>query len=148
MSRIQVMFNPKTIALIGATEKEGAVGRTILENLLRSKERKIFPVNPHTNKVLDVESYPTIASVPEHVDLAVVATPARSVPVVVEECGQAGVEGVVIISAGFKEIGEEGTQLESEIDRIRKKYGMRIMGPNCLGFVRPVPGFKCDLSPG
>jgi acetyltransferase len=131
------MFNPKTIALIGATEKKGAAGRTILENLLRSKERKVFPVNPHTSKVLDVGSYPTIASVPEHVELAVVATPARSVPVVVEECGQAGVEGVVIISAGFKEIGEEGTLLESEIDRIRKKYGMRIMGPNCLGFVRP-----------
>ncbi|OPX97753.1 MAG: Acetyltransferase Pat [Syntrophorhabdus sp. PtaB.Bin006] len=137
MSRIQVMFNPKTIALIGATEKEGAIGRTILENLLRSKERKIFPVNPHTKQVLNVESYPTISGVPEHVDLAVVATPARSVPIVVEECGQAGVEGVAIISAGFKEIGEEGTQLESEIDRIRKKYGMRIMGPNCLGFVRP-----------
>ena len=148
MSRIQVMFDPKTIALIGATEKEGAVGRTILENLLRSKERKIFPVNPHTSKVLDVESYPTIAGVPEHVDLAVVATPARSVPGVVEECGQAGVEGVVIISAGFKEIGEEGTQLESEIDRIRKKYGMRIMGPNCLGFVRPVLGLNATFLRG
>src|SRR3990167_11164026 len=80
VSHIQVMFDPKTIALIGATEKEGAVGRTILENLLRSKGRRIFPVNPHTSKVLDVESYPAIAGVPEHVDLAVVATPARSVP--------------------------------------------------------------------
>jgi acetyltransferase len=131
------MFDPKTIALIGASDKEGALGRTILENLLRSKERRVFPVNPYTGKVLDAESYPTIAGVPEQVDLAVVATPARSVPGVVEECGQAGVKGVVIISAGFKEIGEEGTQLETEIDRIRKKYGMRIMGPNCLGFVRP-----------
>ena len=137
MSRMQVMFDPKTIALIGATEKVGAVGRTILENLLRSKERKVFPVNPHTSKVLGLETYPAIAGLPEHVELAVVATPARSVPGVVEECGQAGIAGVVIISAGFKEIGEEGTQLESEIDRIRKKYGMRIMGPNCLGFVRP-----------
>jgi acetyltransferase len=148
MSRIQVMFNPKTIALIGATEKKGAVGRTILENLLRSKERRIFPVNPHTSKVLDVESYPTIADVPEHVDLAVVATPARSVPGVVEDCGRAGVEGVVIISAGFKEIGEEGTQLESEIDSLRKKYGMRIMGPNCLGFVRPVLGLNATFLRG
>jgi len=145
MSRIQVMFDPKTIALIGATEKEGAVGRTILENLLRSKKRRIFPVNPHVNKVLEVKSYPGISSVAEHVDLAVVATPARSVPVVVEECGRAGVEGVVIISAGFKEIGEEGTQLESEIDRIRKKYGMRIMGPNCLGFVRPPLDFNATF---
>ena len=75
MSHIQVMFDPKAIALIGASEKEGSVGRTILENLLRSKERRIFPVNPHAKKVLDVESYPAIAGVPEHVNLAVVATP-------------------------------------------------------------------------
>jgi acetyltransferase len=142
------MFNPKTIALIGATEKEGAVGRTILENLLRSEAKKIFPVNPHMNKILDVDTYQSIVGVPEQVDLAVVATPARSVPGVVEECGKAGVEGVVIISAGFKEIGEEGTQLESEIDRIRKKYGMRIMGPNCLGFVRPPLNFNATFLRG
>lgn len=137
MSRIQVMFDPKTIALIGATEKEGAVGRIIMENLLRSKQRKIFPVNPHADRLFDMDSYPCIASVPEHVELAVVATPARAVPGLLEECGKAGVEGVVIISAGFREIGEEGLRLEKEIDQIRKKYGMRIMGPNCLGFVRP-----------
>lgn len=148
MSHIQVMFDPKTIALIGATEKEGAVGRTILGNLLRSKDRRIFPVNAHASKVLGVESYLTISGIPEHVDLAVVATPARSVPGVVEECGRAGVEGVVIISAGFKEIGDEGTQLEKEIDRIRKKYGMRIMGPNCLGFVRPVLGLNATFLRG
>lgn len=137
MGHIQVMFNPGTVALIGATEKRGAIGRAILENLLRSKERRIFPVNPLREKVLGVKSYPSITSVPEHVNLAVVATPARSVPELVEECGKAGVEGVLIISAGFKEIGEEGKRLESEVDRIRKKYGMRILGPNCLGFVRP-----------
>jgi acetyltransferase len=142
------MFDPKTIALIGATGKIGAVGRSILENLLRSKERKIFPVNPHTTKVLDVECYPAISGVPEHVDLAVVATPARSVPHVLEECGEAGVEGVVIISSGFKEIGEEGIQLESEIQRIRKKYGTRIMGPNCLGFVRPTLDFNASFLRG
>ena len=94
MGHIQVMFNPGTVALIGATEKRGAVGRAILENLLRSKERRIFPVNPLREKVLDVKSYPSITSVPEHVNLAVVATPARSVPEVVEECGRAGVEGL------------------------------------------------------
>ena len=148
MSRIQVIFDPKIIALIGATEKEGAVGRTILENLLRSEGRRIFPINPHMSTVLGVESYSNIAHVPEHVDLAVVATPARSVPGVVEECGQAGVAGVVIISAGFKEIGEEGTRLESEIDRIRKKYGMRILGPNCLGFMRPVLGLNATFLRG
>jgi acetyltransferase len=148
MSRIQVMFDPKTIALIGATEKTGAIGRTVLENLLRSEERRVFPVNPHASQILGAKSYPDISSVPEHVDLAVVATPARSVPVVVEECGQAGVEGVVIISAGFKEIGEEGIRLEGEIDGIRRKYGMRIMGPNCLGFVRPVQGLNATFLRG
>jgi acetyltransferase len=148
MSLIQVMFDPKTIALIGATENKGAVGRTILDNLLRSKERKIFPVTLHANKVLGVQSYSTIAGVPEQVDLAVVATPARSVPVVVEECGKAGVEGIIIISSGFKEIGEEGTRLEREIEGIRKKYGMRIMGPNCLGFVRPPLNFNATFLRG
>ena len=148
MSRIQVMFDPKTIALIGATDKEGAIGRSILSNLLRSKKRRIFPVNPHAGRILDVESYPSIADVPEHVELAVVATPARSVPDVVEQCGKAGVEGIVIVSAGFKEIGEEGTRLESEIDRIRKEYGMRIMGPNCLGFVRPALGINASFLRG
>ncbi len=148
MGHIQVMFNPGTVALIGATEKRGAIGRAILENLLRSKERRIFPVNPLREKVLDVESYHSITSVPEHVNLAVVATPARSVPEVVEECGRAGVEGVLIISSGFKEIGEEGKRLESEVDRIRKKYGMRILGPNCLGFVRPPLGLNATFLRG
>ncbi len=148
MSRIQVMFDPKTIALIGATEKDGAVGRTILQNLLKSKDRKIFPVNPHASKLFNLDSYPRITAVPEHVELAVVATPARLVPGVLEECGNAGVAGAVIISAGFREIGEEGIQLENEIDRIRKKYGMRIMGPNCIGFVRPELGLNATFLRG
>ena len=148
MSHIQGMFDPKTIALIGATEKEGAIGRTIMENLLRSKDRSVFPVNPQTSKILDIKSYPSIKDAPEHVELAIVATPARIVPFVLEECGKAGVDGAVIISAGFKEIGEEGIQLESKIDQIRNKYGMRIMGPNCLGFVRPVLGLNASFLRG
>ena len=130
MDNLRNMLNAKAVALVGATEKEGAVGRTILENLLRSKERKVYPVNPNSKKVLEVDAYPNIASVPEHVDLAVIATPARTVPGVVEECGKAGVNGAAIISAGFKEIGDEGRKLEGEIEEIRKKYGLRILGPN------------------
>ncbi|MGD0235551.1 MAG: bifunctional acetate--CoA ligase family protein/GNAT family N-acetyltransferase [Syntrophorhabdales bacterium] len=145
MKKLKTMFNPKTTALIGAAEKEGAVGRTVLQNLLRSKVVKMFPVNPNRKKVLNVDGYPDIASVPEHVDLAVIATPARTVPGIVEECGKAGVDGVVIISAGFKEIGEEGRTLEGEIEEIRKKYGMRILGPNCLGFARPTIGFNATF---
>jgi len=137
MSRLQTMLNPKTIALIGASGKNGTVGRSILENLQCSAKRKIYPVNPASEFILGIKSYPAITSVPEHVDLAVIATPARSVPQVTEECGQAGVDGVVIVSAGFKETGEEGRRLENEIKKIGKKYRMRILGPNSVGFVRP-----------
>jgi acetyltransferase len=147
------MLNAKAVALVGATEKEAAVGRTILENLLRSKERKVYPVNPTSKKVLGVDAYPDIAGIPEHVDLAIIATPAHTVPGAVEECGKAGVDGVVIISAGFKEIGEEGRKLEGRIEESRKKYGMRVLGPNCLGFLRPGIGLnatflKSDPPPG
>ncbi len=148
MARLETMLGPKTIALIGATEEEGVVGRIILENLLRSKSRKVFPINPNRRKVLEIDTFPDIASVPEHVDLAVIATPARSVPQIVEQCGATGVTGLVIISAGFKEIGEEGRRLESEIDRARKKYDMRILGPNCLGFVRPSTGLNATFLKG
>jgi acetyltransferase len=130
------MLSPKTIALIGATERADAVGRTIMENLL-SKNRKIFPVNPSRNTVLGIECYSNIKNVPQHIDLAIIATPAPTVPELVEECGRTGVEGIIIVSAGFREVGEEGRKLEEQIMEIRKKYGMRISGPNCLGVIRP-----------
>ena len=131
------MLDPKAVALIGASEKEDSVGKAILENLLLSKGRNVFPVNPNRATVLGIQCYADIASVPEPVDLAVIATPARTVPETVEECGEAGVPGAVIISAGFREIGEEGKRLEDQIRGIRKKYGMRIIGPNCVGIIRP-----------
>jgi len=131
------MLNPRTVALIGATEKEGSVGRAILENLLLSKNRTIFPVNPNRTTVLGIHCHPSVGSLPEQIDLAVIATPAWIVPEVVEACGKAGVQGAVIISAGFREIGEEGRRLEDQIREIRKKYGMRIIGPNCVGVIRP-----------
>jgi acetyltransferase len=131
------MLNARTVALIGASEKEGSVGRAIFENLLLSKNRKLFPINPNRSTVLGIQCYPDISRVPEQVDLAVIATPARTVPEMVEQCGKAGVAGIVIVSAGFKEIGEEGKRLEDQIRQIRKKYGMRIIGPNCVGIIRP-----------
>ena len=138
MGSIERMFDPETVAVIGATEREGSVGRAIMENLLAGKEeREIFPVNPNRKTVLGLKCYPSIKDVPKHVDLAIVAVPAKIVPKVVEECGEAGVDGVVIISAGFREVGEEGRKLEQEIEKIREKYGLRILGPNCFGFIRP-----------
>lgn len=146
MGDIKRMFNPETVALIGATEKEGSAGRDILENLYYwSKERKIFPVNPNRKTVLGLECYSNISNVPERVDLSVIATPPKTVPKIVEDCCKAEVGGIIIISAGFKEVGEEGKNLEEQIKEIRDKYGVRIMGPNCLGVIQPNIGLNASL---
>jgi len=140
MGNLNSLFNPGGIALIGASDKEGSVGKIILTNLLHAKDRRILPVNPRKNTLLGLDCFEDIASIPDPVDLAVIATPAKEVPELVDECGRAGIGGAVIISAGFKEIGEEGRLLEQRITATRKQYGMRILGPNCLGFVRPNAG--------
>lgn len=145
MGDLKSMFNPSTIAVIGASEKEGSVGRIILENLLLAADRKVFPVNPSKETVLGVPSLKKVTDIGQHIDLAVVAAPAPTVPAVIEECGLAGTEGIVIISAGFKEAGDEGQRLEGQIAEIRRKYGMRIIGPNCLGFIRPKQGINATF---
>jgi acetyltransferase len=145
MRGVRTILNPKTIALIGATDREKSLGRIALTNLLRSKERTVFPVNPGREKVLDLPCYPGINAVPAHVELAVILTPAETVPRIVEECGIAGVDGLIILSAGFREAGKEGAQREDEIIEIRKKYGMRIIGPNCLGVIRPNANFNASF---
>lgn len=139
------MLDPKTIALIGATEREGSIGRTVLENLFLSDKRKVFPVNPGRKSILGIECFPDIASIPEKIDLGIVVTPAKTVPDVVENCGKAGVEGLIIISSGFKEFGEEGKVLEERIKEIRKRYGLRIIGPNCLGVIIPAIGLNASF---
>jgi acetyltransferase len=154
LGSLERMFNPKVVALIGATDREGSVGLALLKNLLKSNgDREIYPVNPNRESVLGLKCYPSIRDVPEHVDLAVIATPAKTVPKLVEECGEAGVEGVVIVSAGFRETGEEGRRLEEEIKKIKSKYGLKVLGPNCLGFIRPPIGLNStfilkDPEPG
>jgi len=138
LRNLEHLLDPKVIALIGATDREGSVGRSLMENLLRGKEeRKIYFVNPKRESAVGEKCWPSIASVPDQADLAIVGTPAETVPQIVEECGQAGVGAMVIISAGFREAGESGQQLEKEIAAISDKYGMRILGPNCLGIIRP-----------
>ena len=131
------MFNPETVAFIGATEREGSIGLQITKNLLASANgRRIYPVNPNREAVMGLKCFPSIAAVPEHVNLAVIATPAETVPGIVEECGQSGVDGVVVISAGFREVGEKGAELENKIKQAQEKYNLRVLGPNCLGFIR------------
>src|SRR5919199_2689357 len=109
---LDAIFAPKNVAVIGATEKAGSVGRTLLWNLISNPfGGTVFPVNPKRPSVLGIKAYPSIGAVPEPVDLAVVVTPAHTVPSVIEECVEAGVKGAIIISAGFKEVGEQGIAL-------------------------------------
>ncbi len=132
------IFNPKRIAVIGASEREGSLGAKILRNLIGvGYKGAVFPVNPFRQTVQGITAYPSISKIPWKVDLAVIATPAHTVPQIVEECGKAGVSGIIIISAGFKEAGGDGTGLELQILEYQKKYGMRIIGPNSFGVIRP-----------
>lgn len=134
---LSAIFAPKSVAVIGATEKEGRVGRTVLWNLISNPfGGTVYPINKQHHHVLGIKAYPSIGSIPEQVDLAVIVTPAPTVPGIVGECVAAGVKGAIIISAGFKEAGAAGVELERQIvEQARGK--MRLIGPNCLGVMRP-----------
>ena len=141
------IFNPKTVAVVGATEKENSVGRTVLWNLLSNPfGGTIFPVNPKRSSVLGIRAYPSLSKVPENVDLAIIVTPAKSVPAIIEECGKEKIGAAIIISAGFKETGPVGEKLENEISKIAKKYKIRIIGPNCLGVMNPINGLNATFA--
>jgi len=132
------VFNPQSIALIGASDEKGSVGYALIKNLTElGYTGKIYPVNIRKHEILGFKAYQTVNQLPETVDLAIIATPAKTVPDLVEQCGKAGIVGIIIISAGFKEIGSEGKALEDKILEIKKKYNLRIIGPNCLGIIRP-----------
>ena len=144
---LDCIFHPRSVAVIGASEREGSVGRTLLWNLIRSPfGGTVFPVNPQRHSILGIKSYPDIAHVPEVVDLVVIATPAATVPQVIRECVAAGVKGAIIVSAGFKEIGEAGAALEREILTEARRGGMRIIGPNCLGLMNPLVGLNATFA--
>ena len=146
---LDAIFAPTSVAVIGATERQNSVGRTLLWNLISHPfGGTVFPINPKRNNILGIRCYPTIADTPEQVDLAVIVTPARTVPDVIEECVVAGVKGAIIISAGFKEIGEEGAKLEREILQKARQAKMRIIGPNCLGVMSPMTGINATFAKG
>ncbi len=132
------MFHPRSVAVVGASAAKGSVGYSLMRNLVGSEYKGVvYPINPKRESILGVKVYASIADVPDQVDLAIIATPAATVPAVVKQCGQAGVAGAVIISAGFTEMGTEGEAACAEILQIARQYAMRIIGPNCLGFMNP-----------
>ncbi len=146
---LDVIFAPKNIAVIGATETQGTVGRTVLWNLISNPfGGAVFPVNPKRTSVLGVKAYPNVSSVPEAVDLAVITTPAASVPGIIKECVDMGVRGSIVISAGFKETGPAGAELERQIMEHARRGSMRIIGPNCLGVMNPNTGVNATFASG
>jgi len=144
--KLDKIFNPQRIALIGVTTNPNSVSGKILTNLVGAGFRGVvYPVNPDQEAVLGIPCYPDVKSLPRTPDLGIICTPAEKVPGVIKECGEAGILGLIIISAGFKEIGEEGQKLEDEIRTIIRQYdGMRVIGPNCLGVI--VPALKLNAS--
>ncbi|MFN8511397.1 MAG: bifunctional acetate--CoA ligase family protein/GNAT family N-acetyltransferase [Thermomicrobiales bacterium] len=144
---LDALFKPRAVAVIGASEEPRSVGRTILANLVASPfGGAVFPVNPKRRYVLGIKAYAAIGEVPERVDLAIIATPAPTVPAIVAECVAAGVKGAIIISAGFKEQGEAGAELERQVLAEARKGRMRLLGPNCLGAMTPPSGFNATFA--
>lgn len=131
---LSTFFEARSVAVIGASKTPGKIGHEILKNLaLYEYKGKVYPVNPKEKEILGMKCYKTVSEIENEVELAVIAIPPKSVPGVVEECGRKGVRGIVIVSGGFKELGDEGREIEEQIVSIARKYGMRIIGPNCIG---------------
>src|SRR5450432_1858081 len=144
---LNAIFEPKSIAVIGATEKEGSVGRTILWNLISNPfGGTVFPINAKRANVLGIKAYPNLAALPQQVDLAVIVTPAATVPGLITECVAAGVKGAIIISAGFKETGAAGAAMEQQILKQARQGKLRIIGPNCLGVMSPLTGLNATFA--
>jgi acetyltransferase len=144
---LDVFFRPRNVAVIGATEDQAGVGRSLVSNLKQTSfGGSVYPVNSKHAEVLGLTCYPNLREIPVQVDLAVIATPARTVPGIVRECAAAGIEGAIIISAGFKEIGEKGAALEQEVLAEALKSKIRIVGPNCLGIMSPHYGLNATFA--
>ena len=138
VENLDYIFKPKSIAVIGASNTVGSAGYRVFRNLIGSGyEGVVYPVNPKHDSTQGVQAYPSVTDLPKVVDLAIISTPAQTVLDIVEQCGKKGIKGILIISAGFKEIGAEGIALEKKLLDIKEKYGLRIVGPNCVGFVVP-----------
>ncbi|NVM46054.1 MAG: acetate--CoA ligase family protein [Candidatus Lokiarchaeota archaeon] len=133
---ISFFFNPKSIAVVGASGTPGKVGYNVLKNIIESKfSGRLYPINPKASEILGNKAYKSVLDVPEEIDIAIFVIPGKVVNKSAEECGKKGIKGLVIITAGFKEIGGEGITRELELIKVAKKYGMRVIGPNCLGFI-------------
>lgn len=147
MKDIAAIMNPRSIAVVGATNRPGSVGRAVFSNILSGGYQGVlYPVNPNSRSVLSVKAYPSLGHIPDQVDLAVIIVPAQSVTKVVEDAAAKGVKGLVVITAGFKEVGGNGIQLEEELKSVVRSHQLPLVGPNCLGVINTHPSVSMNAS--
>jgi acetyltransferase len=141
------LFTPRSVALFGASDRENSVGGVVFKNLISAGfEGPIYPINPKRDTVQGEKAYPSLDAIGKPVDLAVVATPATGIPDIVQACGEYGIRMMLILSAGFRETGDAGRRLEDKVTDMARRYGIRIMGPNCLGLIRPDIGLNITFG--
>jgi acetyltransferase len=147
---LEKIFRPRRVAIVGASERAGSVGATVQSNMIGAGFRGVvYPVNPNRESVQGIQAYPDVLSLPNTADLAIICTPAETIPKVVRQCGEAGILGLIILSAGFREIGPDGIRREEEIAAEARRFeGMRIIGPNCLGVIVPSLRLNASFGPG
>ncbi|MCL2005841.1 MAG: acetate--CoA ligase family protein [Planctomycetaceae bacterium] len=147
VSKLDALFNPKSVAVVGASTRPGTVGNDLLLNLVRDKYvGKIYPVNPKAEELYGLKVYPTLDAIPDSVDVAVLILPARAVLGVVGEAKAKGIKGLICISAGFKESGHEGAEREQELTKLVREAGIPLIGPNCLGVISPALNFNATFA--
>lgn len=147
MDKLDAIFAPETIAVVGASTQKGKVGHDIFANILSNGYKgTLYPVNPKARSVLSVKCYTSVSSIPDPIDLAMIILPPKAALASVRECIAKGVKGIVIVSAGFKEVGGEGAQIEKQIKGLCHKAGVRLVGPNCLGVINPSPNVSLNAS--
>ena len=145
--RLDPIFNPRSIAIIGASRHRGKVGYMIMRNLITNEyQGKLFPVNPNADSVWGIKAYPSVLDVPDTVDLAIITIPADLVLPVVEQCARKGVKGLVVITAGFREIGPVGEDRERRLKEVARKHGIALVGPNCMGVINTHPEVQMDAT--
>jgi acetyl coenzyme A synthetase (ADP forming)-like protein len=147
MKGLDAIFSPEAVAIIGASNSPGKVGHDIFANILQGGfQGTLYPVNPKAKSILSVKTFPTINAISDNVDLSIIILPPRACLEAVEESIEKGVKGIVIVSAGFREVGGEGLEIENRIVSLCKEAGVRLVGPNCLGVINPVPGVSLNAS--
>jgi len=143
------LLNPRSVAVFGASEREDSVGGTLYRNLRRSGfHGEVYAINPKHETLFGERCYPGTDALPQTPDLALIATPAHTVPMILEECGQRGIRQAIVLTAGFREVGPKGVALEEQVLHAAHKYGIRFIGPNCLGIQRPGIGLNATFSQG